>query len=37
MFHEKSNNKPLAGMGNGESMDILQAIDTEMGFKDLNA
>ena len=36
MFHEKSNNKPLAGMGNGESMDILQAIDSEMGFKDLN-
>ena len=37
MFHEKSNNKPLAGIGNGESMDILQAIDSEMGFKDLNA
>ena len=36
MFHEKSNNKPLAGMGNGESMDILQAIDSEMGFKELN-
>lgn len=36
MFHEKSNNKPLAGMGNGESMDILQAIDYEMGFKELN-
>jgi len=36
MFHEKSNNKPLAGMGNGESMDILQAIDPEMGFKELN-
>lgn len=36
MFHEKSNNKPLAGMGNGETMDILQAIDSEMGFKDLN-
>lgn len=36
MFHEKSNNKPMAGMGNGESMDILQAIDSEMGFKELN-
>lgn len=36
MFHEKSNNKPIAGMGNGESMDILQAIDPEMGFKELN-
>jgi len=36
MFHEKSNNKPLAGMGSGETMDILQAIDPEMGFKDLN-
>lgn len=36
MFHEKANNKPVAGLGNGEKMDIIQALDSEMGFKDLN-
>ena len=36
MFHEKANNKPVAGLGNGEKMDMIQALDSEMGFKDLN-
>ncbi len=36
MFHEKANNKPVAGLGNGEKMDIIQAIDPKLGFKDLN-
>ena len=36
MFHEKANNKPVAGLGNGEKMDMIQALDFEMGFKDLN-
>ena len=37
MFHEKANNKPVAGLGNGEKMDIIQAIDPKLGFKDLNS
>jgi predicted NAD-dependent protein-ADP-ribosyltransferase YbiA (DUF1768 family) len=36
MFHEKANNKPVAGLGNGEKMDLIQAIDPKLGFKDLN-
>jgi len=37
MFHEKANNKPIAGFGNGEKMDMIQALDPELGFKDLNS
>lgn len=37
MFHEKANNKPVAGLGNGEKMDLIQAIDPKLGFKDLNS